>query len=267
MKCEQVIDQVAPMDAAALKSTAEFFVGAFWQDYKSEWRLSPAKLNKLAGEQLVDMRMRYGASLGLPSALLVARSDGQVIGCAGVEIGLFSSEKLLPKNRQNLELALQRRPVLANVAVSPEARGRCVKPHRPAPLDLPHLPRPRSRPLPLPRPALPTLPRAGSMHAPCVAPRADCGGGALTAAVPADTQGPRAPAVPGVRGRGKVVGRDGAAAARGEREHARAQALRAPRLQGGLARPDRQGCQGRRSPARPPARVAPPLRPAWRPAR
>ena len=80
MKCEQVIDQVTPMDAVALKSTAEFFVGAFWQDYKSEGRLSPAKLNKLAGEQLVDMRMRYGASLGLPSALLVARSDGQVIG-------------------------------------------------------------------------------------------------------------------------------------------------------------------------------------------
>eukprot|EP00286_Rhodomonas_abbreviata_P005178 CAMPEP_0181327734 /NCGR_PEP_ID=MMETSP1101-20121128/22278_1 /TAXON_ID=46948 /ORGANISM="Rhodomonas abbreviata, Strain Caron Lab Isolate" /LENGTH=283 /DNA_ID=CAMNT_0023436451 /DNA_START=36 /DNA_END=887 /DNA_ORIENTATION=+ len=118
-----VIEANPESDTQSLKTVAEFFVAAFFQDYKAEATLSREQLKRLGGEQFADMRQRYGGYVPLPSAMLVARTGEEIVGCAGLEIALVSqNNKLMPKTRANIEAGYTARPLLANLAVSPNFR-------------------------------------------------------------------------------------------------------------------------------------------------
>jgi len=120
-----VIEPVSKKDVNRLRDVAAFFVDAFFQDYKAEATLSRTQLKRLGDEQFADMRQRYGEYIPLPSAMLVATSGNDILGCAGLEIALISeNNKIMPKSRMNIEAGYTPRPLLANLAVSPLARRR-----------------------------------------------------------------------------------------------------------------------------------------------
>ena len=116
------VETIDPSDLDGFRETAAFFVTAFWNDYKAEaelkvfaWRrlccvnahlcrngmyqtrmmmiydgcyLQGDALKRVATEQFVDMKNRYGQLRSLPASMLVARNDlGEIVGCAGVEVG------------------------------------------------------------------------------------------------------------------------------------------------------------------------------------
>jgi len=66
-------------------------------------------LRRVAGEQYVDMKNRYGQLKTLPATMLVAKNqDGVIVGCAGVEVALLNGKKIMPKTRSNLDQVCSR---------------------------------------------------------------------------------------------------------------------------------------------------------------
>jgi ribosomal protein S18 acetylase RimI-like enzyme len=76
-------------DYGAISEAADFFAGEFWTP-----GLDDKQRAKLAEQHRADFDRRYGELTGkrrFPSALLLAHSGGQILGCAGVEMTIVDA--------------------------------------------------------------------------------------------------------------------------------------------------------------------------------
>ncbi|CAM9431548.1 unnamed protein product [Chrysoparadoxa australica] len=108
---------------AEFQRAADFFCANFWAG--GEKTVSPGVERQLAREQYRDMRVRYGEMVGakkLKTALFLAKdSDGEIIGCAGLEVNVCRDKKFgLRFQDQGDDTKL--RPLLSNLVVFQGAR-------------------------------------------------------------------------------------------------------------------------------------------------
>jgi ribosomal protein S18 acetylase RimI-like enzyme len=144
----------ATTDYETIARASEFFAREFWSA-----ELSDQQRTQLSARHRADFEMRYGELTGkrrFPSALLLAlRSDGEIIGCAGVEMTIVDPARAIFFDRAQAEAVFAERlgamggrernqyrksllpelaavflepgqavrPVLSNLAVSRQSRG------------------------------------------------------------------------------------------------------------------------------------------------